>query len=48
VLAFTFAHKGAAIALFEKAGFAPWGLLSCVALLAAIERALAIIGQEVA
>jgi phosphinothricin acetyltransferase len=46
VLAFVFAHNVASIALFERAGFAPWGLLPQVAELDGVERDLAILGRR--
>ena len=47
VLAFVFAHNAPSIALFEKAGFAPWGELPRVAELDGVERDLAILGRRV-
>lgn len=47
VLAFVFAHNAPSIALFESAGFAPWGRLPRVAELDGIERDLAILGRRV-
>jgi phosphinothricin acetyltransferase len=43
-LAFVFAHNVPSIALFERAGFARWGLLPRVAELDGVERDLAILG----
>ncbi len=44
VLAFVFAHNAPSVALFSRAGFAPWGLLPRVAELDGVERDLAILG----
>lgn len=46
VLAFVFAHNFGSIALFERAGFAPWGRLPRVAELDGVERDLAILGKR--
>ena len=46
ILAFVFAHNLPSIALFDKAGFAPWGRLPQVALLDGVERDLAILGRR--
>jgi len=48
VLAFVFAHNSPSIALFEQAGFTPWGRLPRVAELDGVERDLAILGRRVA
>lgn len=47
ILAFVFAHNVPSIALFEGAGFSPWGRLPRVAELDGIERDLAILGRRV-
>ena len=47
MLAFVFGHNAASIRLFERAGFARWGLLPRVAELDGIERDLAILGLRV-
>lgn len=47
LLAFVFAHNAPSIALFERAGFARWGLLPRVAELDGVERDLAILGRRV-
>ena len=45
-LAFVFAHNAPSVALFERAGFARWGLLPRVAELDGGERDLAILGRR--
>jgi L-amino acid N-acyltransferase YncA len=47
ILAFVFAHNAASIRLFERKGFARWGLLPRVAELDGVERDLAIFGRRV-
>jgi L-amino acid N-acyltransferase YncA len=47
MLAFVFAHNTPSIALFEAAGFAPWGRLPRVAELDGLERDLAILGTRI-
>ena len=47
ILAFVFAHNAPSVALFEGAGFAPWGQLPRVAELDGIERDLAILGRRI-
>lgn len=47
LLAFVFAHNTPSLALFERAGFAPWGALPRVAVLDGVERDLAILGRRV-
>lgn len=44
ILAFVFAHNHPSLALFERFGFARWGLLPRVAELDGIERDVAILG----
>ena len=46
ILAFVFAHNLPSLALYEKAGFAPWGRLPRVAELDDVERDLAILGRR--
>lgn len=46
LLAFVFAHNAPSIALFERHGFARWGLLPGVAELDGIARDLAILGHR--
>jgi L-amino acid N-acyltransferase YncA len=48
LLAFVFGHNAPSIALFERAGFAPWGRLPGVAELDGIERDLVILGRRLA
>jgi len=48
VLAFVFAHNAPSVALFDRAGFARWGLLPRVAEQDGVERDLAILGRRVA
>jgi phosphinothricin acetyltransferase len=48
LLAFVFAHNAPSLALFERHGFARWGLLPRVAELDGIERDLAILGRGLA
>lgn len=48
ILAFVFAHNAPSIELFERAGFAAWGLLPRVAELDGVERDLVILGLRVA
>jgi phosphinothricin acetyltransferase len=47
LLAFVFSHNRPSIALFERCGFASWGLLPRVAELDGVERDLAILGRRV-
>jgi phosphinothricin acetyltransferase len=47
ILAFVFAHNAASIRLFERAGFARWGVLPQVAELDGVERDLAILGRRI-
>lgn len=47
ILAFVFAHNAASVRLFERAGFARWGLLPRVAELDGVERDLAILGRRI-
>jgi phosphinothricin acetyltransferase len=47
ILAFVFAHNAASIRLFERAGFARWGLLPRVAELDGVERDLATLGRRI-
>jgi len=47
LLAFAFAHNAPSIALFEQAGFLPWGRLPRVAQLDGIERDLSILGLRI-
>ncbi|WP_197495708.1 GNAT family N-acetyltransferase [Acidihalobacter yilgarnensis] len=44
LLAFVFAHNAASLALFERQGFARWGLLPEVAEMDGVRRSLAILG----
>lgn len=46
LLAFVFGHNLPSIALFERAGFTPWGRLPQVAELDGVERDLAILGRR--
>jgi phosphinothricin acetyltransferase len=46
LLAFVFSHNEASLALFERAGFAPWGRLPRVAELDGVERDLSILGRR--
>lgn len=48
LLAFVFGHNAPSIALFERFGFARWGLLPGVAELDGVERDLAVLGLRVA
>jgi len=48
LLAFIFAHNQPSMTLFERAGFASWGLLPRVAVLDGVERDLAILGLRLA
>ncbi len=47
LLAFVFGHNAPSIALFERAGFAGWGLLPGVAELDGVERDLVILGRRI-
>lgn len=47
ILAFVFAHNAPSVRLFEKKGFARWGLLPRVAELDGVERDVAILGLPV-
>ncbi len=47
LLGFIFDHNTPSLALFEKFGFAHWGVLPRVALLDGIERDLVIVGRHV-
>jgi phosphinothricin acetyltransferase len=47
VLAFVFGHNAPSLALFERAGFARWGLLPRVAELDGVERDLVILGRRI-
>jgi len=47
MLGFIFAHNAPSLALFEAAGFVPWGRLPGVAELDGVERDLAILGRRV-
>jgi phosphinothricin acetyltransferase len=47
VVGLIFAHNEASLRLFERAGFARWGLLPQVARLNEVERDLAIMGRRV-
>jgi L-amino acid N-acyltransferase YncA len=46
LLAFVFGHNTPSIALFERAGFTPWGTLPRVAELDGVERDLVILGRR--
>jgi phosphinothricin acetyltransferase len=47
VLAFVFGHNAPSLTLFERAGFARWGLLPRVAELDGTERDLVILGRRI-
>jgi phosphinothricin acetyltransferase len=47
LLAFVFGHNAPSLVLFERAGFARWGLLPRVAELDGVERDLAILGHRI-
>jgi phosphinothricin acetyltransferase len=47
LLGFIFAHNAPSLALFERAGFARWGLLPRVAVLDGVPRDLAIVGRRI-
>jgi L-amino acid N-acyltransferase YncA len=47
LLAFVFGHNTPSLSLFERAGFARWGLLPRVAELDGVERDLAILGRRI-
>jgi L-amino acid N-acyltransferase YncA len=47
LLGFVFGHNAPSLSLFERAGFARWGLLPGVAELDAVERDLVILGRRI-
>ena len=47
LLAFVFGHNTPSLALFDRAGFARWGVLPRVAELDGVERDLAILGRRI-
>ena len=47
LLGFIFGHNAPSLALFERHGFARWGVLPRVAVLAGVERDLIIVGRRV-
>ena len=47
LLGFIFGHNAPSLALFKRHGFARWGVLPRVAVLAGVERDLIIVGRRV-
>jgi L-amino acid N-acyltransferase YncA len=48
LLAFVFGHNAPSLELFERAGFARWGLLPRVAELDGVERDVVVLGRRIA